>query len=366
MKKRLQIGKKIVDGDLSFHEDIKYLLLVAAASVVHFCFTLIFFCCHAYVLAVYNIFATLFYIYHSAVSVKKRRYVLMYQSSLLEILFHSGFATLLLGTDFGFMIYTISLVPLAFYLPYTIPKYRKNIKIPVITSILIVVYYFVITFVATIVPHFYSENFGDAFKGLFYYVNSFIAFALLIFFSLIFMIEIYQMQARLEQENHSLGRLANYDPLTHLLNRRSMNSYLQRAWEDCREQSDVFTLIMSDIDDFKHVNDTYGHACGDEVLKAVSRVVKKDVRSHDSICRWGGEEILILVHADREAAVSIARHICTDVAERAVRFNGQDVRVTLTLGIASYHGQPDISTIIAEADANLYKGKTNGKNQVVF
>lgn len=366
MKKLWNEFKRKCNAGWLFTENRQYRLLVFMAALLHFLFALTFFFSHSRILFVFNVFSTLFYLYHGIVTLRQGYYFVVYQSAVAEVLLHAGFATLLLGTEFGFMLYPISMIPMSFYLPYTIPKYRNNLRIPVITTLLIAIYYFFICILSSYVPQIYREGFPDQLKTLLFYLNSFSAFALTIFTSAAFLYEIYQMQASLERENHSLGKLANYDPLTHLLNRRSMNSYLQKAWEDAQKKNDVFTLIMSDIDDFKSVNDTYGHGCGDEVLKAVSRIVRKDVRSHDCICRWGGEEILILVHANREAAVSIAERICQDAAANVVSYNNLEVRVTLTLGIASYHGQPTIAAVISEADEKLYRGKMNGKNQVVF
>ena len=95
-----------------------------------------------------------------------------------------------------------------------------------------------------------------------------------------------------------LEKYANYDTLTHLLNRRSMDNYMQEAYRQATTGKSSFCLLMADIDDFKKVNDTYGHDCGDEVLKYVAQTISTGVKKNDSVFRWGGEEICILLNAD--------------------------------------------------------------------
>jgi diguanylate cyclase (GGDEF)-like protein len=123
---------------------------------------------------------------------------------------------------------------------------------------------------------------------------------------------------------------------------------------------------MADIDDFKKVNDTYGHECGDEILIIVSEIVSNNVREQDYVCRWGGEEMLVLLKTDKDTAVSVAERICKEVSENAVEYKGENVGVTLTLGVSQYQNGENIRTIIDRADKNLYYGKNHGKNQVVF
>ncbi len=106
-----------------------------------------------------------------------------------------------------------------------------------------------------------------------------------------------------------LEKYANYDTLTRLLNRKSMNAYLDEAYSQaCKNKAD-FCILMIDIDDFKKVNDTYGHDCGDEVLKYVATTVSCGVKKQDNVFRWGGEEILTLLRANKAQAMSAAERI---------------------------------------------------------
>ena len=163
-----------------------------------------------------------------------------------------------------------------------------------------------------------------------------------------------------------LEKYVNYDTLTHLLNRRSMGSYLQAAHRHAETGKTTFCLLLMDIDDFKKVNDTYGHDCGDEVLKYVANAVMKGVRKNDHVFRWGGEEILVVLNADEEKAVAAAERIRRDIESDPVQYRDEtNVHVTVTIGVSAYCGGASIQAMMDDADQKLYYGKRHGKNRVI-
>lgn len=157
----------------------------------------------------------------------------------------------------------------------------------------------------------------------------------------------------------------NYDSLTRLLNRRTLNTYLEIAKRKADEKNESFCLLMLDIDDFKHINDVYGHACGDEVLKSVAKAIMHSVNNTDYIFRWGGEEILILVNAEKSIAVRVAERIRRGVQDLAVEYKTNQVKVTVTIGVSAYEPGITIKALFEQADAKMYEGKNIGKNVVV-
>ncbi len=289
----------------------------------------------------------------------------MYISAAVEILFHSSMASILLGWDWGFMLYTITLIPVAFYLTYTLPQFKKKVSVPAVVSIIVSVAFVLIRAVCDRIDPMYTGAVPEHAHTSFYLVNSVIALDMQIIFSVLFALEIRYMQYQLEKENRMLGKIANYDPLTHLLNRRSMSEHMKDAYALAETDKQTFCLVLADIDDFKRFNDTYGHDCGDEVLIMVADMISGSVREDDYVCRWGGEEILALLRADLEMAARIAGRICGDVASNVLQYKNTDVHVTLTMGVSEYKEGKTIRSMIEEADANLYRGKRNGKNQVV-
>ena len=162
-----------------------------------------------------------------------------------------------------------------------------------------------------------------------------------------------------------LEKYANYDTLTHLMNRRRMDNYLTAAYKQAATGKATFCLLLMDIDDFKKVNDTYGHECGDEVLQSVAGIVSCGVRKNDHVFRWGGEEILILLNAEEYKSVFIADRIRKEIEKTSVKHGEDDVFVTVTIGVAPYRVGESIQDMMDQADKCLYYGKTHGKNQIV-
>ena len=168
--------------------------------------------------------------------------------------------------------------------------------------------------------------------------------------------------------NHSYARLvrfANSDPLTRLFNRRHMVElieYEQRKFERTKKN---FSLIMPDVDDFKRVNDLFGHDAGDSVLIELSKRIKQELREHDSIARWGGEEFLVLLpETDIKNAEQIAERIKHVVTSNEFVYKDKTFYLTLSIGVSHYNEDESINRTINRADYAMYKGKKSGKNQV--
>ncbi|NOY22495.1 MAG: GGDEF domain-containing protein [Acidobacteria bacterium] len=168
--------------------------------------------------------------------------------------------------------------------------------------------------------------------------------------------------------NRRLRIQSRTDTLTGLPNRRSMLAVLDVESSRYERNQIDFALLMADIDDFKEINDTYGHAAGDEVLKTISLVFQSYVRQTDSICRWGGEEFFFLLRdTDIEGATILAEKIRKEVAGTVIAFNENELLVSVTIGVSSYrNANKDIALAISEADHAMYDGKAAGKNRVVL
>lgn len=165
--------------------------------------------------------------------------------------------------------------------------------------------------------------------------------------------------------SRNITALMNTDPLTHLMNRRSgvrlLESTCRRSVKDTRP----LTLAMGDIDFFKRVNDTYGHAAGDDVLIKVSRTIKELCPDPDRAMRWGGEEFLLVLNKDRAQALETLEQIRSRVEALVFQSEEGTFRVTITFGVASFEPGEDFQKTIRRADANLYIGKESGRNQII-
>jgi len=126
-------------------------------------------------------------------------------------------------------------------------------------------------------------------------------------------------------------------------------------------------VLLGDIDNFKVVNDRYGHDCGDFILTGLSGLMRAMIRKQDVVARWGGEEfIFLLPESPREGARKVAETIRKKISTELFSFNGQPLSITMTLGVCEFNGTRDIDACIKKADEALYRGKERGKNCVVL
>ena len=162
-------------------------------------------------------------------------------------------------------------------------------------------------------------------------------------------------------------KLATTDGLTELYNHRYFQEQIRMQVEQSKRYNNNFSLIIIDIDFFKKFNDTFGHQSGDAVLRQVAQTLKKNVRATDIVCRYGGEEMsIILPNTGKDEAFSTAQKICERVANRKFKLAGdKETNVTISLGVSTFPFDGDsASAIIEEADKRLYNAKNNGRNQV--
>lgn len=162
-------------------------------------------------------------------------------------------------------------------------------------------------------------------------------------------------------------KLATTDGLTELYNHRYFQEQMIMQVANSKRYNLNFSLIIIDIDFFKKFNDTFGHQSGDAVLKQVAQKLKKNVRATDFVCRYGGEEMsIILPNTDKNEAIITAQKICQAIAEKPFKLaNDKESQVTISLGVATYpeDGEAPIE-LIEQADKRLYAAKENGRNQV--
>ena len=161
-------------------------------------------------------------------------------------------------------------------------------------------------------------------------------------------------------------KLATTDGLTGLYNHRYFQEQMTSALEHSKRYETEFSLIIIDIDYFKKFNDNFGHQCGDRVLRAVAQTLKKNVRATDIVCRYGGEEMsIILPNIGYNDAIFTAQKLCKMVAEQEVRANDKTTNVTISLGVATFPKDAQTTQdLIKTADERLYHAKENGRNQV--
>lgn len=169
----------------------------------------------------------------------------------------------------------------------------------------------------------------------------------------------------LKKYTYELQYQATHDNLTKLFNRQKLNDELNKEIQRDLRYGHGFSLIMFDIDNFKLVNDTYGHDVGDFVLKNISNITLQSIRSTDYASRWGGEEFMILLP---ETSLDDSEILAQNIRKNIEKFKFDEIPtpVTISLGVATYESKhKDKEEIIKNVDVALYQAKNSGKNQVI-
>ncbi|MFM9870786.1 diguanylate cyclase [Achromobacter xylosoxidans] len=157
------------------------------------------------------------------------------------------------------------------------------------------------------------------------------------------------------------------DPLTNVLNRRFLPSVIGREILIATREHSTFSVLLLDIDHFKAINDSHGHAGGDQVLRQFAEVVHQSCRSSDFVFRYGGEEFLVvLVDTAREAALAAAEKLGAEIRRHAFAIpEAGSLRITASIGVATFDGHPDYAYLIDRADKALYQAKQAGRDRSV-
>ena len=284
--------------------------------------------------------------------IKKEKFDLVVGIMNAVILAFMVSAIMSLGWDYGFQLYVISMIAVGYYTSYLGLRIDGKVKktLP-LTCVIIACYAFCF--------------FWNIFKGPLYELDESIAHGAYAFNSILVIgiLSVYMkmfLNIVVESED-KLSKLALVDNLTGLYNRH----YLLARMESVKEnERDSYRLAIMDIDDFKNVNDIYGHNCGDEVLKVIASKTK-EICGDCIVSRWGGEEFIVIGSKDKLDADMLEK-LRKGIAETVITYDERSLSVTVTIGVAEHKISQDIDKWIEDADANLYKGKNSGKNKVVF
>jgi len=180
-------------------------------------------------------------------------------------------------------------------------------------------------------------------------------------------IEVHNRTAELVISNNKLEELSRTDGLTGLYNYRHLVERLESEYKRALRYNHDLALLMIDIDHFKETNDSYGHPCGDFMIKNIALLIKNSVRSTDFVARYGGDEIaIILVEANKDIAFEVAQKLRREVEEYAIDWEGRVLKVTVSIGVAATptEGIENWEELLNASDQALYQAKGVGKNTV--
>jgi diguanylate cyclase (GGDEF)-like protein len=161
--------------------------------------------------------------------------------------------------------------------------------------------------------------------------------------------------------------IALTDRLTGVNNRRYFDTYIQKIFPLMKRMDRAFHYVIMDIDNFKMLNDTYGHHAGDVVLKQVATLINGNVRDEDCFSRFGGEEfVMILSNARQREIKKVIDRLRRKVEDMVIIYNNKPIKVTLSIGVTRYERNDEVKDLLLKADKALYEAKSTGKNKVCY
>ncbi|MGN1338987.1 MAG: GGDEF domain-containing protein [Oscillospiraceae bacterium] len=344
-------------------------VLFSAAALMHVSFLIMFYNAGTTPMVAFNICSVLLYIggvvmAFAIPSFEKHNLsatIIVY----IEVSTHAVLATLLLGFEPCYLLYAISILPMCAFTLFSVNK-KTYFRCMIIMSLLSTALIFATLVIDNRVNIMTGYELTERQIYIMRVVNIICNLILVFGFSFLFVNQMNHLLQKLSDSNEQLNYTATHDALTGLLNRHSLRKYLSALHSAPGE----FCVCMGDIDNFKRTNDTFGHDCGDQVLKKVAEVIKTNMGKADMVCRWGGEEILMIMNGSRDECLSRTEKIRREIAELNHQHEGQTVPTTMTFGFArdAENPSPDdiyIEALISLADKRLYTGKNSGKNVII-
>lgn len=320
------------------------------SAVGHFLFIGLFGVLGVMPLVAYNVASTVVFVLCMRLN-RRGYYSTAFSVASVEVFVHSTLCAILIGWGTGFHYFIVGIIPFAIMLP------RAGVSLKTAISVMIFVAYATVYFATMEATPPYPVELSI--QSILNFMNlgiAFGAFTLLVH---------YLYTASVDAES-TVQSISQTDQLTCLLNRRGMETHLVAARAALDRTGEPYSVILGDLDHFKHVNDEYGHSCGDSVLVAVAQALLDALRSRDVVCRWGGEEFLVLLPGtDGEGMGLVAAKLLKSVQEICVPCGVSFVTVTITLGGATARPGFDSSRLVTAADRALYEGKAAGRNRYV-
>lgn len=299
----------------------------------------------------YNLTSAAFYSAVLLLVIKKQKYAWAVSLIHIESICFVILMTILFGWDCAFYMFLTAMASLVYFCPFSLTYVPYLFSLLHITVFFLLRYYTITAAPLCVVR--------APFDQVFFLYNCLGSFIMILYAAYVSRVSAAVGKEELLIRNHTLQELTNYDQLTGLYSRH----YLRECHSVC-ENHESF-LAIGDIDDFKHVNDTYGHICGDVILRDLAELMRKVLDPNAFLCRWGGEEfVFVFSNIDQTEAREQMNLLCDAVSDHCFAYHGEQIHITMTFGLAQGRYQQPLSQWIEQADELLYMGKREGKNRV--
>lgn len=338
----------------SFIQDEHYRLtfvagkLYIAAFAIHVLFCVVFFALSLPILGTFNIASCALHLFAHRLNGRGQT-GRAFTVGAAEVVAHATLASVIIGLSSGFFIYILCLITMLPLAPWLNQRSRVFAAAGLIT------YTAVLAAVVASVGHM---------RELDFVVLRTMQVANVVMAFLLVALIVHLLAEATRRAQDRVEHLARTDFLTGLQNRRSMYERLLASRAEHDREGERFSVIIGDLDNFKRTNDRYGHDVGDRMLCAVADAMAECLRPTDIVARWGGEEFLVLLpNTSCEQALVVADRILEAVRTVRVDTAKKPVGTTISLGLAEYQSEEEITSLIARADEQLYQAKASGKNQ---
>lgn len=368
----------------------KFWYTCLGAALMHTVFFVEFIVFKLYVLALINVISITLYSVFAVISRKTgmgKRPMTLIVGMFAEVLLHAMIVTLIEGIEVSFYLYPLMSAPIYAYYIYCYYDKKTLMRSSIILSVITLFSFAVVISFVELNGELYEEMGLHELSGdgifLFRGINIVFTMILIVAFVIIFYTEVMTLLGKLRASNEQLNYIATHDALTGLSNRHSLWKY----FENLEELGASYCIVMGDLDDFKKINDTYGHDCGDTVLRSVAKIILDSTGASDMACRWGGEEILLVMLGGRDECLARLGEIKNRISGLDIVHEGKPVKVSMTFGFADSAEKEDIITesgevekdklreradshsefdsLISVVDKRLYVGKRSGKNKII-
>ena len=342
-------------------EFFAYFIGLASCFAVHILYFTMFAVNGIREMAYFNIFSILFYAVCILLIRKVKVKITIVYAAIAEIIIHASLATICVGWGPDFGMFLLMIIPITFLMP------NKQKNIPFIFMFSSLLLYGVLRYIYND-PNSSVYDLEHTKIGLiFYVINIFIGTFVLVYATTIYTIMDRYTECMLRVQNEQLRIMALVDPLTRLSNRRAMGENLKLVSSGSQQSGKKYVIGLGDIDNFKKINDTYGHDYGDTVLSEVALILTEKIPENGYAARWGGEEFLFVIpESEVMDGFECAESIISSVRSHRFVKGKTEFFVTMTFGVCEGCPDDDVDKIISCADKRLYKGKNNGKNHTEY
>lgn len=308
----------------------------------------------------YHIYTTILYIIMIMLS-KAIPELFLFAMSYLETIAYSIILVVLYGNDAGSYTITLTLLAYFFMLSISSKKYTFNTISPALLTLAEIL---IIQF-ADFHPKATTELFTRSFYLIHYSFFAAISIFTIIFISYVIQTKFYRFHEKTKIKTEYLHYSATHDALTKIYNRRRATEILNNYATKPEYTNTLFAASIFDIDNFKKLNDSFGHDCGDAVLRTIADLILRSLPDNTIFARWGGEEFLILFVDNTDTAAETLENMRSRVQDYSFKYFNKAIKLTITIGLSHADKSFNFSKMLIEADENLMKGKQSGKNCVI-